>query len=119
MLIRFRRPIFKSGRNTTIRRGIDWAVRILMADSTEVYYFTKEGEKPGERGIIKDYGHTVDIGAKVLRFQDIRGRDIEDNHDPYCRTYDTLLAELQKYYVGFDIAEIITVIEFYRAEGGA
>lgn len=47
-----------------------------------------------------------------LVFQDLETQDIQDNVKPDCRTYQSLLEDMQEVYPGFRPREIVTILRF-------
>ena len=87
----FRNPVFREGKNVTVRRGIKWSLE------TEAY--------------IKNIG-IVELSSVVIRAADIMNEMIEFEHDPSCRNRYGLINELRRIYPGFNENEIVTILSF-------
>lgn len=116
-LITFVDPSFQAGRNCTVRRGKFWSC-------------LKKGE---EIGLVKSLSNSKEriIGTveevKVLRYRELKGKDIELEHvERYRRKKRELLRELKMMHKGkkrgkrrtFSANETVTVVYFsvrYRA----
>jgi len=93
--LQFNNPIFKSGENITVRRGVKWS----LEDEAIILGL---GERP--------------IGAQVKRFADITDYDLINEHDPDCRSKDGLLSVMEGIYDKFDTKEIVTLVSFIGTE---
>lgn len=107
MELLFKNPVFKSGRNLTVRRGIKWDIadkqNVLIIDTDDPI------REDGQPKVL----HVVDIlETRVMRFIDLEDSDLQDEHDPVCRTYEGLLNVMEKTYPGFDQREIVTLVWF-------
>jgi len=96
--ILFRNPTFHSGINVTVRRGIKWA--------------ETHGRVVAQGTVDKIYTPLNILRTKVIRFCDITQGDMDNEHDPDCRNYHGLWAEMACAYHGFDEQEIVTVVYF-------
>lgn len=95
--LKFENPVFNEGTNVSVRRGVKWdyAPRtVALADL--------DGNILG----------WVEIQTKVMRFCDLLGTDIVNEHDPDCRTLGGLSRSMQKVYPGFRSQEVVTVVSF-------
>ena len=106
MILYFKNPTFKEGRNVTVRRGVKWDV----ANKEEVY-IADANVPTTEKGPTKVL-HTVDIETKVVPFDKISQYDFDDEHDPNCRSWLSLLRAMKEMYPGFSRNEIVTVVSF-------
>lgn len=100
----FNNPVFNTGRNITVRRGIKWAV----ADEGEFGFPISDTLNPW---II--IGFAKNPKKMIFRFCDLLHTELlKLEHDPGCRTYIGLKTEMETIYNGFNEFEIVTVIEF-------
>lgn len=100
MKLYFANPFFNDGVNVTVRRGVKWSLATGEVPIVDV----DSGAEVGTAKI---------TGCKVKRLCDITASDVENEHDPACRCWIGLLAEMRKLYgCDFDENEIVTILEF-------
>lgn len=105
MKLLFKNPVFKPGKNVTVRRGIKWALPMEVT--------------PRGIPVCDTYapniilGYATNVVAKMKRFCDIKVSEIADEHDEKCQTIAGLHeAMIRAYGEGFDFKEIVTILEF-------
>ena len=90
MTLAFSNPVFKKGKNLTVRRGIHWANR-------------------------KTSNFDI-INTQVIRFRELKDshykKALAFEHDPSCRNYEGLKKEMKKVYKGFSANELVTLVFF-------
>lgn len=97
--LKFMNPVFREGINITVRRGVKWC----GTENEEVSIINTQ-YKINKKGKI--------ILTKCKRFKDIKDSDIEDEHDPVCRTFEGLYKVMKKTYPEFGKDEIVTIVKF-------
>lgn len=90
--IKFIHPTFHAGRNLTMRRGVE-------LDGLEWAH-------------IVELGRVFKVHTRVMCFKDLTDKDLENEHDPACRTAHGMLAKMREIWPDFDTREIITLVYF-------
>jgi hypothetical protein len=93
--------VFKKGVNVTVRRGRKWATQLCPGDKVELIATDGSRLLPAEV-----------VGVVVTPFYAIHRHTLSMEHDPACREYKGLKAEMEKIYPGFVPAEEVTYIMF-------
>ena len=115
MFLKFNNPIFHDGINSTVRRGVKWAI----AEEGEFGHPILCTKEPfGDDGQRKIIGFASVTRTRVLRMCDILETMLSNEHDPACRTYHGLLFEMKKVYGDFDEHEIVTILDFEYCHTG-
>lgn len=98
MKLEFQKPVFNDGKNISVRRGVKWS---------------------GAKGIvpINDSLQAEILFTQTFVFFSLLNSDLENEHDPACRTYNGLLKEMDRVYPGFDEREIVTIVHFNVLNG--
>lgn len=97
--LRFNNFTFKEGVNITVRRGNKW---YNYGTGPVILYDNQTGET--EMGFI----HTV----TNVPFKAVKHIELQNEHDPQCRTYKKLLKVMQETYDDFQEGEYVTVVRF-------
>lgn len=95
----FHNPVFKAGINTTIQRGVRWA----LLDG-EFVWLCDKNEKPA------GYGQITRV--KVKRFCDITLSELLNAHDENYKELNNLYEAMLDIHEDFDNREAITLIDF-------
>jgi len=95
--LRFKHAEFIPGENTTIRRGVKWALR----DGNTVRIVLPSGDEVCSA-----------IRTEVMRYCDLTDYDIALQHDEETRTLPGLFEAMRRAYPDFDKREIVTVVHF-------
>lgn len=90
----FRNPIFKAGRNVTVRKGTYW----INSEKANI--------------LIDNVMKTVDIKTRTMQFRDLTVGMLRDEHNPICRTLAGLYLEMCGMYKDFTRYSVITIISF-------
>ena len=89
-MLYFNTKEFRKGKNLTVRRGTRW-----------------HGRKASNFNI---------LNSEVIRFRNLKDAShkkvLKYEHDPKCRNYDGLLAEMKRIYKGFSANENVTLVFF-------
>lgn len=93
--LEFSNPVFKPGRNITVRRGRKWSVESIAAVQVGMSLVV------------------VELSSLTYMFSQLSDHILRDEHDPSCRTVDGLFKEMCRVYPGFDRNEEVTVVTFY------
>lgn len=103
MTLDFLTGVHRDGVNVTVRRGSKWANSI-----GQVVLLSTNGKPNTEKGwtMAKIFAYT----AKA--FKDITPDDIQDEHDPECRTIDGLRAFMEKAYSGFQETDMCLILRY-------
>lgn len=104
-VLKFKNPVFKTGRNVTCRRGVRWDIL-----PREVYII--DTNNPTKEDGTTKVLHVVDIETVVMRFLDLTDIHLRDEHDPVCRNVYGLLETMKRVYPGFDEHEVVTLVSF-------
>jgi len=97
----FNNAVFEPGLNATVRRGNRWT------------------NAKGKAFVVKETGNKEAIGAarvvSVLKipFKDVTNFDVENEHDPKCRTIEGLFDELNSVYKDFSVEDNVCIVYFY------
>ena len=102
----FQNSVFSKGWNVSIRRGIKWDT--LPKNDVCIVDANDSLNEDGTTKVL----HVVDIQTKVLRFCDLTDNDLQQEHDPECRTVSGLLEVMKNVYSGFDERELVTLVTF-------
>lgn len=97
--LKFKKMVFKRGKNLTVRKGDEWYNSIgdiVIQDSDD---------PENSFG-----GHIVQ--TTVLKFFSICDSDLGSHHDPRCRNMGGLYLMLQEYYPDFKADDVVTMIHF-------
>lgn len=95
--MKFDKPVFKEGMQQTIRLGRkEVPDRIFSIENVN-------GKKIGEGILFK---------KEYWLFKDLPDRIIRMSHDPNCRTREGLYTALKRYYPGFTVDSVVTVVWF-------
>jgi len=94
-ILKFQNPIFHDGINCTVRRGYKWT-----------------NLKIGETILLNGERKATIEKVSVLRFKDIKVKDIKHEHDPKCRTTNGLFKVLSSIYPDFGVDTVVTIIYF-------
>jgi hypothetical protein len=94
----FKNPVFHKGVNVTCRKGTKWS-----GINGEVVIAETGG---------KDVCIATIKNTKTLRFMDLEEKDIVNEHDPSCRTWQGLYDVMVNTYGDFDKRELVTILEF-------
>ena len=86
----FTNPVFHSGTNLTVRHGRKWHLE--------------------PRALI--LGKVYELETKLKIFFEITDADLEQEHDPACRTVDGLFKVLSEVYPGFSRNAEVTFVTF-------
>ncbi len=97
--LKFMNPVFKTGINVTVRRGTKWS-----GTDNEYVSIINTNQNINKKGKI--------LLTKCKRFKDITEEDIENEHDPVCRTTNGLYKVMKRTYPDFGKNEIITIVKF-------
>ena len=81
--LQFDNPIFRQGKNFTVRLGEKWKEQLHIGDFIEI-----EGW----------HGFAEIRCIHVCKLADIPEKILELEHDPFCRTWEGLVKILQKVY---------------------
>lgn len=90
--LKFNNPVFHSGVNVTVRRGLKW----IFEDCA----------------IVSD--QNAALNHQPFKFSDLKNfpEFLLKEHDPECRTYEGLLKIMKETYNNFDENEAVTVVWF-------
>jgi hypothetical protein len=96
MILEFKNHVFKEGINVTVRRGLKWANEKMAQIQLDENNVTRP----------------IMIKTSVVKFQDLLDVDLQNEHDPECRTVIGLQKIMANIYQGFDPREIVTIVEW-------
>lgn len=109
MNLLFKNPVFSTGRNTTVRRGVKWAVATPSEFGFPVVDTNDQTTADGNTKII---GFADNVTCIVKKFDDIQDYELRNEHDTECRTRNGLFNVMCRTYGGFDGSEIVTLMHF-------
>lgn len=101
--ILFRNPTFHNGLNVTVRNGFGWFFKTAIGDELAL---------SGKNGAITN---GLIVGRMIMPFKRIPENILQFEHDPSCRNFAGLLAEMKRVYPGFSEENSVTVLLFYIA----
>lgn len=95
-LLEFSNPVFHDGVNVTVRRGTKWL---------------------GVHNAYVDLGGKFCTGPVVLHtravpFNELTDSDVQNEHDPSCRTVAGLATEMKRVYPEFSESDTVTLATF-------
>jgi hypothetical protein len=94
--LKFVYPPTKQGQYTTVRHGeVHLAPCVIICD--------EKGHKVGSAQIIR---------VLHSQFHMLRARDIANEHEPQCRTWEGLRDAMRHYYPDFRLTDVVTVVDF-------
>jgi hypothetical protein len=105
-VLHFLGPVFKLGRNITVRKGLKWSnskgeiVQVCVCvneDGRLVHY-------PVYKAKITE--------TRVTSFIDIMASELADEHDPTCRNRLGLVKAMERAYPDFSVNDQVTVVGF-------
>lgn len=98
----FLNPKWHYGYNVTVRLGDKWLCKTNPGDKVSIY----------RTGAVAPLASGVIIQAEIMRFGDVRIKDLWIEHDPECRTPDGLIKAMLRAYPEFDLDSHVTVLIF-------
>jgi hypothetical protein len=100
--LKFRNPIFDEiNLKLTIRLGVKW----LDKEGRGAYVTDSHGKI--------EYGYASIIKTELVRFCDIKAKDLEFQHDPDCRSYNGIWNTMKLIYPDMTERSWVTLVFFY------